>query len=1223
MNMNHSETTRKLSEITDAGLFERLATAVLRESNPNLYGNLSQPGINPDGKTIKSPVDGFAFVLGKTPPCMVGVHHATTNVSELKKKWMHVAGPSDRVPSGDITKFLSIVSDYRNHTPSLQAHLALTTNKEPSSELIREAQALADNNGITVDFWSCSRLAHFLDNSPEGQWIRRQILGISQERLSGSLLADLSLASLESLPFLSKAEEIVRRDIMDTLKSDSPRPVTFLVGESGFGKTTLGYSYLESHIKGGGYGIVVHHETLEQYQTLAQLLDAELRKLHPTIEPNAGSIALSLCTPDRPFLVLIEDINSAKQPAPLLERLTSWSVRYSQGDGPEKHAWHLFCPVWPSTLALTNEEANKRIKSLSFGIEAYSESEALAYINKASIDTSIIEAKALAAALGNDPLLLALYDYSKKSEPNQVIAEFIDSNLARLSQTPGLTFTYTDLKQALLAVAKHMVNRLRMTPTWQEIQEWTKEQPINLAALQHIVRDRKILHLVKRQNQEYLTFRHDRVRTKILSDCILSIISTNSSHVALADPYLAEAVGGALTETSATKEVIQQVGDLNPLSLFYALKAFRDSSGPLQNAVFETINRWLDKSEIHSTANEHLLWACLSVLAETDSPLVPELTKKFKRLGISGHYARFRNGDIGGGINLCLQIEPWVSAPWFDHQFQHVIKKYGETITQKLIEFLKRSDANHYVRKGALRFAGRLGDPALSEAIYDCWQSDSERESHLPDYLWAGARCCGDDAQLLLGPVCDAWARLPTELEGSDESPRYELTEHNVVWAYRKGITRSAMGFFLERAKSEDLRWAIACALRRIDHPDTLELIVREIAAKEHQHEGQGGFWPFSRTVSEEWNRSQEKGGLGMSLPSRARLQTLWEKTDNEKHLRMRAFSLWSATVAAEDTPILISRESDAVLSDRILSARLERGDRSAIPGLIQKIQSADGPLHDYWWQSGRNIWSDEMTAALDQHFKRRRNEVTKEWFSGYSGDWMISENLMRMPSQEAERLLISHWDHLRYTENFVQVALYLASPKTLELAQIALSDCQDAPKMLQYVSSHFGVMNTGHPGVNRIEVLEGLIPHLDHIGSYCIWHFWQLCNKHHWLDFRRKYLDARLAPSEWNRRCFLDEASCFSELDQYATRDSGGMKYWFDHYLEQHETLEDIFSMLFRWLYARKSIAALKIVAEGLIHAGRRSDLHLLQFDGIEPRDQVLEIIQDVKFAVFRRSAI
>jgi hypothetical protein len=48
--MDHSQTTRVLAHITDAGQFERLATAVLRQANPMLYSNLTHPGMNAEGK---------------------------------------------------------------------------------------------------------------------------------------------------------------------------------------------------------------------------------------------------------------------------------------------------------------------------------------------------------------------------------------------------------------------------------------------------------------------------------------------------------------------------------------------------------------------------------------------------------------------------------------------------------------------------------------------------------------------------------------------------------------------------------------------------------------------------------------------------------------------------------------------------------------------------------------------------------------------------------------------------------------------------------------------------------------------------------------------------------------------------------------------------------------------------------------------------------------------
>lgn len=56
---HYNETVRALSEITDAGLFEHLATAVLRAAKPELYGHLTQTGINAEGKPVKSPVDAW------------------------------------------------------------------------------------------------------------------------------------------------------------------------------------------------------------------------------------------------------------------------------------------------------------------------------------------------------------------------------------------------------------------------------------------------------------------------------------------------------------------------------------------------------------------------------------------------------------------------------------------------------------------------------------------------------------------------------------------------------------------------------------------------------------------------------------------------------------------------------------------------------------------------------------------------------------------------------------------------------------------------------------------------------------------------------------------------------------------------------------------------------------------------------------------------------------
>src|SRR5687767_5166973 len=82
------DTVRKLADMTDAGAFELLATAVLRQSDLRLR-SLSHPGVNADGKTVKSPVDGIAFVPGASPRHLIAVHHTICAAKDLEKKWLY------------------------------------------------------------------------------------------------------------------------------------------------------------------------------------------------------------------------------------------------------------------------------------------------------------------------------------------------------------------------------------------------------------------------------------------------------------------------------------------------------------------------------------------------------------------------------------------------------------------------------------------------------------------------------------------------------------------------------------------------------------------------------------------------------------------------------------------------------------------------------------------------------------------------------------------------------------------------------------------------------------------------------------------------------------------------------------------------------------------------------------------------------------------------------
>jgi len=151
---HYNDTVQALSEITDAGLFEHLATAVLRGAKPELYGNLTQPGVNAEGKTVKSPVDAISFVLGANPRHMVTAQHTIGLQDDLGKKWLHDPskvtsrkGTRSVAPAGDVVKTAVIANDERRRRPT--TGYARTYHEQGAdSRRYREAERVAHSYGI-------------------------------------------------------------------------------------------------------------------------------------------------------------------------------------------------------------------------------------------------------------------------------------------------------------------------------------------------------------------------------------------------------------------------------------------------------------------------------------------------------------------------------------------------------------------------------------------------------------------------------------------------------------------------------------------------------------------------------------------------------------------------------------------------------------------------------------------------------------------------------------------------------------------------------------------------------------------------------------------------------------------------------------------------------------------------------------------------------------------
>lgn len=1229
-------TTRLLSQITDNGFFERLATAVLRVAAPTLYSTLSQPGVNPDGDTVKSPVDAITFVPGADPPHMILVQHTRSGRSraKLRHKWLfdpvlRDKGKTTVAESGDAIKALAVVIEERKRTPDLRVTLALTTTQEPTDDLRRDIEAFGKAHGIQIDIWAGSCIANFLDVDPDGEWLRDSFFQIAQRRLSRDLLRKLSKASVDGFPLFDDPDCFISRRLDIELARQTTNPVTFLIGEPGLGKTIACYRLLRAHIEAGGYGLVLDASDLAESRTLDQAIDAALRKLHPTLIQGSGLEARSQCGHHNPLLLVVEDINRSGQQEAMLERLTAWALEHSRRDGSghaEAQDWRLLCPVWPEVVAKSRQEARKKIEQLAIFSTSFTPEEATFSIERraghAAIPISSFDADKLAHGLGNDPLLIGLYDFNKAPDPRRVIEGFIESGIEKTA-THNNELTATDLLMALDALAQALLTHRCIDPSWGDILDWFHTRPDIPGKLSVIAHEGVILRLVKDGRGQRLAFRHDRIRSWLLVRHIANKMLGDSQDIPfIGDPFFEDIIGSALAEDNIPIEMVEQVRIANPLALFHALKAFQEPRSELHREILKAISTWLGDESTHGRVNDSLRWAAQLVLSDTESSHVLPITQLFRNRSWAIEEARLLNGDLRAGLNMCLMIDVGATFPRRNRLIAHAQSRFGETFLRDLGELLDGPALSARERSGALRLAGFMADPRLADAVMACWRSDPDESSRLADYLWAAAKCCGDKAELLLEPICDAWAALSDTPAGTGlPSPRDDLAADHLSWAFRDAVPLSAIGYFVARARSDEaLRWPITYMLRSIDHPDTVEYLAHYFAERSRESKNGEYYSMVSMMLRRDWERRGSGHGTGMSSASKQRLESLWRDESNDIHLRRQAFLLWDVSHADDDLRVLITLPETMPFWKDILRARLERGDQSAIPFLLQELPADESGR---WWQLGRHLWSDALTQALDTFFRQRSMVAPNSWHARHATDGITSELLMRMKPATAEKLLVDHWGYLGHSLYFVQAALYIATPLLQCKVREAMEECPDPVEMLKHLHFHYGILVMGHPGVNRLEQMEALIPYLDHLGSSDIHSLWDNCNKRGWYDYRRTHLDNRLE-DPWRTTALDEESNMYSDLDKHISENRVHLIYfWMDRHIEMGESLEKIFGRLCDWLLNRQSIDALKLVAEAYQHRGRRVDLNLLKIEHINPAEEAVAIFHDTQFAVYRRSLV
>lgn len=1214
----HEDTIAKLAAIADPARFERIATSVLRASNPARYASLSHPGVNAEGKTVKGPFDNFGWVSGPEGPGLVGAAHTTEEAQRIKGKWLHdpstvtprKKGAKPTQPAGDLFKAIQEIEQTRKTHPGVKAFYALTSNREEPSEARIDAETLAAAHEVVLDVWSGSRLAQFLDINPDGQAIRREYLGTPVTRMS---LPELLRIGHESV---NVGPRPVEEDLLVSRNWPAITGHTLISGASGMGKSTFCRYVLQEALKRGKPAIILDDQTVAEALSIEEALTIELRRFSPSLESDAGTRALQLCSESEPLLVAVEDISGSNNPGKLLRKLLAWTARTSESVVP---GWRLLCPIWTQLLAEIEPADASKQSAVVRPMGGYSASEANEAVKRRAARSGRpiepLTAGEIARSLGNDPLLIGLYDVEEATAPTNVIAKYVERQLDRLA-LEGF-FTVTDLQEALRSVCRAMLERGNLQPTWLELKQWLGEGG-HLQALRQIVTDANVFRLQKQTKGEILHARHDRVLNELLAQAVARELADRVEPTPfLLDPYYSEVVGTAAARQALPLHCLRAMTNANPLVACYALKHAVAANSAYQTVAAAAIKDWVETAQHRESSFSHRrLWA-LSVLGEIDSPLILELTSHFPDDRSHLFFkARLRNGDAIAGFNWLCEHPLSVRVEGRREIIDFALKRFHPDILKTTQAALESQELTNAQKLGPLRLAGYLADPALAGFVRSAWMTGGA-DRDLETYLWAAAHTCGDDAQGLLAPICDVWAGLPYSDRPDEQSPRDSVAEHGLAWRFAEQAPRAGLRYFVARAKSsKELNWAITVMLRAVDDPTAVQLVAESLAERVRDFgEGLG----FVSHFLDEWNGSKRAGGRVMSSATKRRLLEMSADLNNYEQLRRVAFRLWEASIAPGDVEVARTIAADDIRYDTAIWGRARRDDLTVIPTLITKIREKPW----YWWFSGRYIWTDALTEELGNSLRRIAQAHGAE--KNKDDHWIITEHLLRLEPAVAQRLLVPLWDGLQSVGKFVQLALCTDAPVLRSLAQETIRGTADPRQLFEHFATNVGLRVQGGWHPIQVEQLQPLAPYLDFLNDRDLIQLYNFCAQRRWRQFATVYLEPILT-----RRGDSDDIRRFGwrrsivttgELD--ADLKEGRIwrtLHWFEVHVRQGASREELLSALFTWFRDTSTAMAAEIVYQVLAREGNREDV--ARFDTLVSGIPGTTAIGDaLKFEIFRRT--
>jgi len=1242
-------TAKELEKLKEPGKFELLATAVLCKAERD-YRAILHSGLNAQGQPIKSPVDGFCRVPNSTPPHFILVEH--TVEATLEKKWLfdhRTVKPTAKSrkkqlsesDDGDLLKAGQLAQTFKAEFPDAKFTVVLTTNQGLKPDFCLKVEKKAEELGVSVDFWDRSRIARFLDTEPEGQWLRKEYLGLEAEMLSESLLRNLCYKSLNEYQklFLTSPDRWISRQIDQKIEAaieNQSCSIHLLVGNSGSGKSAAAYQIGKKHLETGGYSLWLSENVLAVSDSLTNALDKALHDLCPSLMPDAGEAVLRLLKGRERVLLIADDVNQTSSPAHLLQKLVGWSKPASSSESdakaaPSRHL--LVCPVWSGIAQSVTPDVDKTPWIGSVFIGTMTSEEGLEAVQGAAlladIELTNTEAEIFAEKLGNDPILIGLFasllSKVQLSELNQiaenVTASFINRAIEDVSCIGD--FLADEYRLALSNLTAHMLQQRKLNPNLDDIKEWVGDSSEAMKALRTLMKHGKLCRI----EEGKLVFRHDLLREALLVESMGQLLNNAAEPLDIFwEPYYAEIMGQAISRYPQSEEFLQELCDRLPLALVEAICCFVTPSDEHHKVILNRLNIWINSAVSLDLMPESVLWSSYWRLTRVDSPLIIQLTEKIPR-----HrpilLARLRNGCTISGIQFCVTenrggLAPFTTDSIRDQALEQAKCHHKEKILRELSQILKSDIINDEQRAGALTLAGFLGFPELENEILGCWQLISIKTQFLPNAIWAAIQCCGDNPQKCLDPLIEFWSELPDKEDEYGSSlkncflnelarflPRY-IRSHVVDYLVTQGN------------KYESLRRYLVHICEFIDTPSAVDFVVKSMAEIERSLVGKGSFlgWmPKDRNLSQ------------ISLDY---LFCLFENPESDDFIKSNISQLFPIDFEPLPFEEIRKKYPNSFLFHNALHKYVKLGDFKVLPDLLNLL-SADSD----WFYVAHRLWCDGIKEITQNNLEDFQQEIPREFFKdSIPSHKAVANFLAKIPVEDANYLLEKYWRFLGFSDLFIQTALYIGTPESLSLVNESLNRFPQGTPIFRHLFRGTGdhtckflykgrTISTSRDATlnlvpEKLQILSGYIQHFD---ESTIWQLSKTCQHIGEPDFGRKYLFNKLGEQE-RKRLYPTDEELLSDLDEYETREDGEfyVRFWLDEFDKRHEPKAKALKLINSWLTSNLNLSRFKIAAACVSNIGTRQNnaLDILDKYQIDDSSDLVERIKaSTKFAIYRRT--